>query len=113
MYSYTSLPCIEFFTLDAYAQDSQHHTDFDPDMLTDEELSTGYYTICCMVMRLTFILKARVAFWANLQVMTSIDPKERDFGVYYYVQLADTVKYILKDIFICIKEQYSDQGESK
>ena len=32
----------------------------------------------------------------------------------YYVQLAATVKYISKDIFICIiKEQCSDQGESK
>jgi len=32
---------------------------------------------------------------------------------YYYVQLADTLKYILKDIFIfIIKEQYSDKGKS-
>ena len=46
--------------------------------------------------------------------MTSIDWKEQDFGVYYYLQLADTVKYILKDIFICIiEEQCSDQGKSK
>jgi len=30
-----------FFTLDASAQDSQHNTDFDPDMLTDEGTSTG------------------------------------------------------------------------
>jgi len=40
-YSHTSLPCAEFFTLDASAQDSQHDTDFDPDMLTDEGTSTG------------------------------------------------------------------------
>jgi len=46
--------------------------------------------------------------------MTSSDRKERDFGVYYYLQLADTVKYILEDIFLCIiKEQCSDQGQSK
>jgi len=46
--------------------------------------------------------------------MTSIDPKELHFGMYYYLQLADTVKYISKDIFICIiKEQCCDQGESK
>jgi len=35
-------------------------------------------------------------------------------GEYYYPELADTVKYILKDIFICIiKEQCSDQEEGK
>jgi len=46
--------------------------------------------------------------------MTSIDRKAWDFGEYYYLQLADTVKYIFKDIFIyIIKEQCSDQGESK
>ena len=33
--------------------------------------------------------------------------------MYYYLQLADTLKYILKDIFICIiKEQCFDEGES-
>jgi len=33
--------------------------------------------------------------------------------VYYYLQLADTLKYILKDTFICIiKEQRFDEGES-
>jgi len=38
---------------------------------------------------------------------------ERDFWVYYYVQLANTLMYILKDIFICIiKEQSIDEGES-
>jgi len=40
-YSHTSLPCAEFLTLDASAQDSHHDTDFDPDMLTDEGTSTG------------------------------------------------------------------------
>jgi len=65
-------------------------------------------------MQLTSILKTGAAYWANLQMMTSIDRKEWDFGVYYYLPSADTVKYILKDIFICIiKEQCSDQGESK
>ena len=40
-YSHTSLPCAESFTLDVSAQDSQHDTDIDPDMLTDEGISTG------------------------------------------------------------------------
>ena len=41
MYLHTSLPCAESFTLDASAQESEHDTDFDPDMLPDEGTSTG------------------------------------------------------------------------
>ena len=65
-------------------------------------------------MQLKFILKTTVVYWPNLAVITSIDRMARDFGDYYYPELADTVKYILKNIFICIiKEQCSDQEESK
>jgi len=65
-------------------------------------------------MQLTSILKTKAAYWANLHVMMSIDWKEPDFGVYYFLQLGDSVMYILKDIFICIiKEQCSDQWESE
>jgi len=83
-------------------------------MLPDGGTSTGQYTICCVVMQLTFILKSRVAYRANLAVMTSIDRMARHFGDYYYPEFADTVKYILQDIFISIfNEQYSYQEESK
>jgi len=52
-------------------------------------------------MQLTSIMKSMTAYWANLQVMTGIDRKARDFGDYYY-------------ICICIiEEQCSDQEESK
>jgi len=65
-------------------------------------------------MQLTFILKPRAACWENLAVMTSIDRMARHFGDYYYPEFADTVKYILKDILICIiTEQCSDLEESK
>jgi len=65
-------------------------------------------------MQLTFILKTRAAYWANLAVMTSTDRMARHFGDYYYPESMDTEKYILKDIFICIiTEQCSDQEESK
>jgi hypothetical protein len=40
-YSHTSLPCAESFTVDASAQESEHDTDFDSDMLPDEGTSTG------------------------------------------------------------------------
>jgi hypothetical protein len=64
-------------------------------------------------MQLTSFLKTGAAYGGNLQVMMTIDQKERDFGVYYCLQLADTVRCILKDIFISISEaQCSDQEES-
>jgi hypothetical protein len=61
-------------------------------------------------MQLTFILKTKAAYWANLAVMISITRMSWHLGDYYYAEFADTVKYILKDIFICIiKQQCSDQ----
>jgi len=46
--------------------------------------------------------------------MTSIDRMVQHFGDYYYPEFADTVKYIWKDIFICIiTDQCSDQEGSK
>jgi len=54
VYSYTSLLCAELFFLDAAAQDSQNNTDVNPDMRTDEETATGLYTLCCVVIQLTF-----------------------------------------------------------
>jgi len=45
--------------------------------------------------------------------MTNIACMAWQFGDYYYPEFVDTVKYILKDIFICIiNEQCSDQEES-
>jgi len=66
-----------------------------------------------MEMQLTSIVQTTAAYWANLTVKMSIDRMERDFWVYYYLQLADTLKYILNDTVICIiKEQCIDEGES-
>jgi len=60
-------------------------------------------------MQVTLILKTKAANWANLAVMTSINRMARDFGHLYYPESADTVKYIWKNIFICIiKEQCSN-----
>jgi hypothetical protein len=53
-YSHTPLPSVEFFEDD---KDTEHDTDFDPDMLTDD----GLYTICCVVMWLKFIWKTKAA----------------------------------------------------
>jgi hypothetical protein len=93
-YSHTALRWAEFFQDD---EDAEHDTDFNPDMLSDD----GLYTNCCVVMRLTFILKTKAADRAILQLMTSIDRKTWDFGDYYY-------------IYLCIiKEQRSDCEGSK
>jgi len=41
VYIHTPLPIAEFFNRDAYAKDRKDDKDFDPDLLTDEETSTG------------------------------------------------------------------------
>jgi len=53
-YSQTLLACAEFFEDD---EDTEHDTDFDPDILTDH----GSYNTCCVVMSLTFNLKRKAA----------------------------------------------------
>jgi len=50
----------------------------------------------------------------NLVVRTSIDGKEQNLRMYFYLQLVDSAKYILEDIFICIINGLcSDQGENQ
>ena len=101
IYSHTALPSAECFNLDRSTQDRQHKTDCDLDMLTNGWIFTGYYTICCLVMGRTFILKTGTANWAIWQVMINIDPKTQDFGEYY-------------DISLCIiKKQRSEQQDCK
>jgi len=41
----------QFFNLDVYAKDSKHYKDFNSDLLTYEEISTGEYTIWCVLMQ--------------------------------------------------------------
>jgi len=60
-YSRISLSCTESFTLDISARDSEHNTDFDPDLSPDVGTSTGWYTIGGVVMQLSSILKTRAA----------------------------------------------------
>ena len=113
VYIYTPLPSGPFLNIDACAKDRKRDNECNPDLLTDEGMSTGLYTICRVVIQLTSILQTTAAYWVNLTVKMSIDRMERAFWVYYYLQLVDTLKYILKDIFICIiKEQCSDEGET-
>jgi len=41
VYIHTPLPSAQFFYLGAYAKYRKRDTDFNPDLLTDEETSTG------------------------------------------------------------------------
>ena len=43
--------------------------------------------------------------------MTSIDRMAQDVGGYYYPEFADTVKYISKNIFICIFTEQCGEEE--
>jgi hypothetical protein len=59
------------------------------------------------------MLQTTAANWANLSVTMSVDSIKQDISVFYCLQLADNVTYILKDILICIiKEQSIDEAES-
>jgi len=40
-YLHSALRSAQFFNHDAYARDRKHDKDFDPDLLTEEESSTG------------------------------------------------------------------------
>jgi len=82
VYSHVPVPHAQFCNFDAYAKDSNRDKDFIPDLLTDERTSTGYYTICCVVMQLTSILQMGASYWANVHMVTNIDRKEQNFWVY-------------------------------
>jgi hypothetical protein len=56
VYIHASLPNAKFFNFILFAEDDKCDQDFIPDLLTDEVTSTGYYTICSVVMGLTSIL---------------------------------------------------------
>ena len=60
-YTHTSLPGAQFFNHDTFAEDSKHDEDCIPDLRNDEGISSGYYTICCMVIQLTSILQTTAA----------------------------------------------------
>jgi len=79
VYKHTPLPSAQFLNLDAYAKDHKRDKDFDPDSVTDEEGSTGQYTICCAVMQLTSRFQTIAANCANLTVQMTIDRMKGEF----------------------------------
>jgi len=61
VYLHTPLPSAQFFDHDAYSKDCEGDKDFDPDLTTDEDTSTGQYTICCVVIQMTSIVQMTAA----------------------------------------------------
>jgi len=61
-YIHTPVPSAQFFNLVAYAKDRKCDNDFNPDLLTNKGTSTGLYTICHVVMQLTFILQTTAGY---------------------------------------------------
>jgi hypothetical protein len=57
-----SLPFAHVFNLDAYAQDRQHISDENADMVTAEGISTDQYASCCVVKQQISILMTRAAY---------------------------------------------------
>jgi len=109
---HTSLPNAVFFNVHVYAKNHKWEKDVIPDMVTDKATSTGWSTLCCLVMQLTCILQTTAAYWLNLQVKMSIDSRERDVWMYYNWTFLENWNYILKDIFCCIIEgQCKHEGE--
>jgi len=72
------LPKTQLPNLNALSEDSLNDEDCDPELLTDERTSCGWYTIFCVRMLLKYILKTRAAYWTYMSTETSIDRKERD-----------------------------------
>jgi len=52
---HTGQPCTQLFNHDEYTESCKRAIDFIPDLLTADETSTGWYTVCCVVTKLTSI----------------------------------------------------------
>lgn len=62
VYTPTHLPNLQFFNLDTSANNHLHDCDCVPDLLTDETMSAGFYTIWCMVMQLAYSFQTKAAY---------------------------------------------------
>jgi len=103
-YIYSPLPNTQFFNHNAYAKDSKHDKDFIPDLLNTLSAGWKYWW--------HWFWRREHPFELIWEWRWALIERNRIVEYYYYLQLVDTLKYILKDIFICtIKEQCSDKGK--
>jgi hypothetical protein len=61
VYVHTSLASAEYLDFNVCANDRKCDKDHIPDLLTDDETSTGQYTACWVVMQPTSMLQMRAA----------------------------------------------------
>jgi len=61
VYTHTPLPKTQCLRYDANAKNSKLANNLIPDLLTDQEPSTGYHTICCVVMQPISMLHTKAA----------------------------------------------------
>jgi len=104
VYIHSPLPNTRFFNHNAYAKDSRHDKDVIPDWLSTLSAAWQYHLHRFSRWEQPF---ERVWEWRPALI-------ERNgiFEYYCYLQWVDTLKYILKNIFICtIKAQCSDKGK--
>jgi hypothetical protein len=59
---HTPLASTQWFNVDTYTKNCKHYNDFVPDLLNDDEVSTGKYTVWCMILQRTSILLTRAAY---------------------------------------------------
>jgi len=104
VYVHSVLRKTQFFNHNAYAQDGKRNKDFIPDFLSTLTAvwKYGWHSFWRWVQPFEWIEEWS---WALIK-------RNRIFVYYHYIQLADTLKYILKDIFICtIEEWCSNEGK--
>jgi len=92
----------QFFNHDAFAKDSKRDNPFIPDLLPILSAAWKYSWHWFWRWQQPF---ERIWGWGR-----ELIERNGSFEYFHYLQLADTLKYILKDIFICtIQEQCSDE----
>jgi len=92
----------QFFNHNAYAKNCKLNTDYIPDLLSTLSAAWKYSW--------QWFWRRQQPFKPIWEWRRELIERNGDLQYYHYLQLADTLKYILKDIFICtIKEQCSDK----
>jgi len=92
----------QFFNHDAYTKVCKHDKDFIPDLLSTLSAVWKY--------RRNWLLRWQQPFQRIWEQRRELIERNGSFEYYHYLQWADTLKNILKDIFICtMKEQCSDK----
>jgi len=90
------------FNHNAYGIDRKHDKDFIPDLLSTLSAAWKY--------RWHWFWRPQQPVEQIWEWRQELFERNGTLQYYYYLQLADTLKYILKDVIICmIKEQCSDQ----